>query len=188
MAEQSGLTGERVRLRELREDDLPLLIGWWNDPEVASLRGSGPEHPRPYNVVAEMFRSRSENSGPGVGLCIVTLDGDELAGRVSLFNVDARNRCATLGIVIGPPFQNRGLGTDAVRTVVRYGFRELGLHRIELSVNSFNARAIAAYLKAGFVEEGRRRQAVLRLGQWHDSVQMGLLHDEWDAAVPQPTP
>jgi catechol 2,3-dioxygenase-like lactoylglutathione lyase family enzyme len=65
-----------------------------------------------------------------------------------------------------------------VRVLVDYGFTELGLHRIQLTVNGDNPAAIAAYRKAGFVEEGRRREAFYRGGRWIDHVQMGILARE----------
>jgi RimJ/RimL family protein N-acetyltransferase len=66
--------------------------------------------------------------------------------------------------------------------MVRYGFQELGLNRIELGVWAFNDRAIAAYRKVGFVEEGRRRQMTFHAGQFHDEVLMSILRSEWDEA------
>jgi RimJ/RimL family protein N-acetyltransferase len=112
----------------------------------------------------------------------VTKDSGELVGQAALFNIMAKDRCATLGIFLGPEHHGRGYGTDTVRTLVRYGFAQLNLHRIELGVFGFNTRAIAAYRKVGFVEEGRRRQAVYRSGAWHDDVRMAILRSEWDAS------
>jgi len=65
--------------------------------------------------------------------------------------------------------------------MVRYGFLELGLNRVGLNVWAYNDRAIAAYRKAGFVEEGRTREAVWHDGRFHDELSMGLLASEWDA-------
>jgi RimJ/RimL family protein N-acetyltransferase len=173
------LTGELVELRALREDDLWQLVEWWSLQELAAMQVSGPTHPRPSAALSEMFRAWSQNSGTDVGLSVVTRDAGQLAGHVGLHGAGVKDRCATLAILIGPPYQRRGLGSDAIRILLRYGFDELGLHRIQLSVNGYNTAAIAAYAKAGFVEEGRRRDAVFRHGAWHDDVQMGILAREW---------
>jgi ribosomal protein S18 acetylase RimI-like enzyme len=74
-----------------------------------------------------------------------------LAGHAALFGATAHNRTATFAIMIGPPHQNRGLGTEATRLALRFGFDELGLHRIQLVVNGFHERGIATYKKVGFV-------------------------------------
>lgn len=174
------LTGKQVRLRELREDDLPHLVAWWNDPGIATYQALLPQ-PRTFAGIADMFRAWCRNDGGDCGLCVTKRKGSELIGQVALFGATSKDRCATFAIVLGPDHHGRGYGTDAVRVTVRYGFEELGLHRIELGVFGFNPRAIATYRKAGFVEEGRRRKAIWRSGAWHDHVTMGILHDEWVA-------
>ena len=89
---------------------------------------------------------------------------------------------AELGIMIGEKsYWSQGFGTDALRTLLRFGFDEMNLHRITLLVYDFNERAQAAYNKAGFVEEGRRREALYTEGGYHDIVVMSVLRDEWEA-------
>jgi RimJ/RimL family protein N-acetyltransferase len=175
-----ALRGPRIRLRELRDSDLDELIAWWQDPEVLISQTGGPFHPRPSGSLADQFRLWSRNDGIDAGFA-VEHEG-VLIGHVALFGANAHNRAATYAIVIGPPHQNRGLGTETTRVMLRYGFDELGLHRIGLTVNGFNERGIAAYRKAGFVEEGRVREAIFRAGAWHDQVHMGILAREWRAA------
>ena len=81
----------------------------------------------------------------------------------------------------GREYIGRGYGTDAMRVIVGYGFREMGLHRIQLGVAPFNPAGIRAYEKAGFVEEGRYRESVLHDGRWYDEVLMSILDHEWAA-------
>ena len=170
---REALQGERVRLRALREDDLPHLVHWWRDPEVAVFNDA--VRPRPDGPLEEQFRAWSLN-GPGsdTALCIETLGG-QLVGHVALFGITGRNRCGTFGIMIGLGHQSKGYGTEATRLMVSYGFRELGLHRIELTVNAENVRAIEAYRKAGFEQEGVLRQKLFYGGRFHDQVLMAQL-------------
>jgi RimJ/RimL family protein N-acetyltransferase len=63
--------------------------------------------------------------------------------------------------------------------MLEHAFERLGLHRVGLSVFSYNERAIRAYEKAGFVIEGRLRDAILRDGRYFDEVQMGALARDW---------
>ncbi|GAB3400821.1 GNAT family N-acetyltransferase [Flindersiella endophytica] len=173
------LTGSLVRLRELREEDLPLLIEWWNDPGIAAYQRPFTQ-PKTHDGIAEMIRGWSRNDAADCGFSIVKRKGGELVGQASLFGATTKDRCALFAIVVGTNHQNRGYGTEATRLLLRYGFAELGLHRIELNVYSFNSRAMAAYAKAGFREEGRRRESVWRSGAWHDSVGMAVLRHEWE--------
>jgi RimJ/RimL family protein N-acetyltransferase len=86
------------------------------------------------------------------------------------------HRRATFSILIGDQaFWGRGYGTEATRLMVAYGFKRLNLHRIELGVLEANEYAVRAYLKVGFVEEGRARQYAFVNGRYFDSIWMGLL-------------
>lgn len=172
------LTGRQVRLRELREEDILVLAEWWNEPAVARWLHRNPQ-PRSPESVAEVIRGWGQNVGSDCRLAVVKREDGELVGQASLFGATPKDRCATFAIAIGPDHQNLGYGTEATRLLIRYGFTELGLHRIELNVYSFNVRAMAAYAKAGFVEEGRRRESMWRSGRWHDTVTMGILCHEW---------
>lgn len=177
------LTGELVRLRELREDDLLTLARWWVDQSVAVYQTTAATTPRSADALAEMFRGWSKNEGTDLGLSVTDRTDGQLVGHVGMFGATPKDRCAEVGIVIGPEHQDRGFGTDTLRLLLRYGFTELNLHRIQLTANSFNARALATYSKVGFVEEGRRREAFFRSGQWYDIVLMGILRAEWEASA-----
>ena len=63
--------------------------------------------------------------------------------------------------------------------MVDHAFGSLGLHRVALSVFAFNERAIRAYLRVGFVTEGRAREAIWRDGRWWDELHMSVLEPEW---------
>ncbi|MBE0610648.1 MAG: GNAT family N-acetyltransferase, partial [Dehalococcoidia bacterium] len=68
--------------------------------------------------------------------------------------------------------------TDTMRTVCRFGFEMMNLHRIQLEVYANNARARHVYEKVGFVLEGCRRQALYKFGRYHDVLVMSLLEGE----------
>jgi len=176
---RSLLVGELVRLRELRSADLLQLDRWWADPGLqifqttrvdAGVEGS----------TESMFRAWSANDNLGTAaFSIERLADASLVGHVSLWGADPKNRDAKLGILLGTEFLGERLGSDAVRVVVRYAFVEMGLHRVTLQVYAFNTRAVAAYRRVGFVEEGRARRAVWHAGRWYDEVSMGIVADEW---------
>jgi RimJ/RimL family protein N-acetyltransferase len=66
-----------------------------------------------------------------------------------------------------------------MQVMLRYSFRELNLHRVQLNTFSYNERAIRSYLKSGFIIEGRQRGMLLRNGRRWDLVYMSVLRDEW---------
>ena len=177
----SILVGERVRLRGVRDDDLPALARWEMDPgRMVTL--STRVAPESEAAAKERIAKWSANEKDDLGFAIETLeDPPVLVGNIGLWGARAKDRCATLGIALGRAHIGRGYGTDAMRVIVGYGFREMGLHRIQLGVAPFNPAGIRAYEKAGFVEEGRFRESVLHDGRWYDEVLMSILDHEWAA-------
>lgn len=110
---------------------------------------------------------------------IINLDG-EIIGESVINEIDFYNRCANFRIALFKSEDcGQGIGTEAIEMTLKFGFKELNLHRIELEVFSFNERAYAAYCGAGFIEEGRRRKAELINGEYYDVIIMGILHEEY---------
>ncbi|MBI4769217.1 MAG: GNAT family N-acetyltransferase, partial [Chloroflexi bacterium] len=104
-------------------------------------------------------------------------------GSCGLHRIQWRERSAELGISIGDrSYWGRGYGTDTVRTLVNHGFGTLNLNRIFLRVFAHNARAIRAYEKAGFQQEGRLREDHYFGGEYVDTLILSVLQSEWRAA------
>ena len=177
----SILVGELVRLRGVRDDDLPVLAAWEMDPGRMTTLSSWVVPPSEA-AARERITRWSANDKDNLGFAIETLDDPPvLAGNLGLWGARPKDRCGTIGIALGREYIGRGYGTDAMRVIVDYGFREMGLHRIQLGVAPFNPAGIRAYKKAGFVEEGRYRESVLHDGRWYDEVLMSILDHEWAA-------
>lgn len=86
-------------------------------------------------------------------------------------------------LIFDPDEIGKGIGTEATRMVVDYGFTRLNAHRVWLGVSSANDRAIACYRKVGFVEEGRLRDEIFAYGKYHNAVRMGILEEEWSRGL-----
>ena len=116
-----------------------------------------------------------------VFFAIETREGRHI-GNTNFFNVSPENRSAELGIMIGEKdCWFKGYGSDALVTLLRFGFDEMNLNRVELWVYGLNARAQSAYRKVGFIEEARLRGDLYREGAYDDAVVMGILRDEFYA-------
>jgi RimJ/RimL family protein N-acetyltransferase len=111
------------------------------------------------------------------------IDAEGFIGHVRFHNVDGHDQRAAIAIGIEDPARlGRGLGTEALRLALGFGFAA-GLHRVSVRVLASNARAIACYRKCGFIEEGREREAALVEGGWQDDLIMGLLSHEFATRV-----
>jgi len=174
------LTGELVILRPLDEDDYDAMRLAFDDPEVIRLTGSHGEHTE--ERAREWLRTRKDQLDR-LDLAIVDRATGDCVGEAVLNLWDEDNQSCSFRILIGPKGRGRGLGTEATRLIVGYGFEELGLHRISLEVYAFNPRARRAYEKAGFVAEGVLRDALYWDGEWVDATVMSILAPEWKPDV-----
>jgi RimJ/RimL family protein N-acetyltransferase len=166
------LQGELVRLRALEPSDAALLNPLFCDPDVLS--GLEMTWPQSEAGFEEWVRVPKPD---GVAVVIETLDGREAIGACDLRGISLRSRSAEFGIWVAKPRWNQGYGTDATRTMVRYGFDQLNLHRISLHVYATNLRAVRAYEKVGFVVEGTLRDAQFLGGRHIDVIAMAILSD-----------
>jgi RimJ/RimL family protein N-acetyltransferase len=168
---------ERIYLRPLELTDVDELAVWLNDDDNwATLGRSNPINRLREREYVEGLRKSSTD----VALGIVAQEDDALIGCCGL-HACPQSRRATLGTLIGDPGrQGLDCGSEATGLAVRYGFEELDLNRIELSVFAHNERCLRAYRNAGFVQEGRQRQAFYRNGKYHDVLLFGIVRSDWE--------
>jgi RimJ/RimL family protein N-acetyltransferase len=115
---------------------------------------------------------------------IVTKNDEKPVGVCRLKEVDLINRRASLGIFIGEKScWNKGIGTEAIKLLLDFGFNVLNLQNVMLQVYSFNERAVGAYEKCGFKEFGRRRKAVIHGSREYDEIYMDILSSEFKGSM-----
>jgi RimJ/RimL family protein N-acetyltransferase len=172
------LVGERVELRRHARANYRLYGEWYGDPEIWRLT-SWAASPLSPSAVERLFEDR-ELSTTDDSFAIHLKDEERPIGVVSLMNISEANDSAELSVIVGhPEDRHHGYGAEAIDTILRYGFEELRLNRVGLSVFEFNEDAISTYEKLGFREEGRLRQALKRDGAFHDAILMSVLGSEW---------
>ncbi len=177
--------GKLVDLGPVQREYLPKYVEWLNDWEVAQYLMPGIPQTVTLDGETEWFETRQRERDSIVFAILARPEGN-LIGNCGLQRIDLKNRCAQFGIFIGDKsYWGRGFGTDATRTLLHFGFEQLGLHRVELEVYAFNPRATRAYEKAGFRRDGTRRQALFRNGEFHDIHIMSILRDELRPDSPQ---
>jgi RimJ/RimL family protein N-acetyltransferase len=171
--------GQNVRLRGIEREDIPTFVRWFNDPEVRQYLLMF----TPMSTAQEerWFESALERQDDYLFAIEAHIeDGWIHIGNCGLHRVDWKSRSAAFGIALGEKaYWGRGYGTDATRTLLRFAFHELNLHRVELEVFEYNPRARRCYEKAGFRHEGTRRQAHFHEGQYHDIHLMAILGGEF---------
>jgi RimJ/RimL family protein N-acetyltransferase len=163
-----------VTLSSIRSEDSETMFRWINDPET--VRFNAPFKPVHWENHQDWMQALGKLSNKFVFAVRVA---DKLVGVVQLLDVDPVHRSAELTIRIGTE-ENRGngYGTQALKLVTDFGWRDLNLNRIWLRVFADNARAIRAYKKAGFMEEGVMREAAHIDGRFVDIIIFGILRSK----------
>ncbi|MEX0749816.1 MAG: GNAT family protein [Dehalococcoidia bacterium] len=174
------IEGKLINLRAIDLSDVDRYLAWFNDPEVTRYLQRRYQMSRLAEETWLRERGTQQMSyGSGGNFAIETKDGVHI-GSVGFHYVNPENRKATLGITIGDKeYWSKGYGTDAMLTMLRFGFEEMNLRRIDLSVDEDNERAIACYRRCGFVEEGRLREERYSRGTYRDQLWMGVLREEF---------
>ncbi len=175
------LRGERVLLRPLEREHLARCVKWFNDPEVTYFLGR--DAPLSMSEEERWFKDYRQKIDEEIYAIEV---GGEHIGNVGLHGIDRANRRATVGIVIGEKdLWSKGYGSDAMRTILRYAFERLRLHKVNLDVLDYNERAIRVYVKCGFVREGVRRDELWKRGRFASLVRMSILESEYREPSPR---
>lgn len=169
------ILGTRIVLRAVEREHLPNYVQWLNDPKVLEYFG--------YYVPLSLDQEETwyeEMLGDRTARAFsIEFDGRHIGG-AGYHRIDGRNASAEVGLFVGlPELWDKGLGSEALQTLLRFGFEQMNLHRVYLRVYAENERAIHMYEKVGFQREGCWRQAEFRHGRYHDLLWMSVLRDEW---------
>lgn len=149
------LQGERVSLRPLTRQDLDEVEAWTPFTHPLDLAWNR----FPWHRMGKDLWLELESTDPTAERFAVLNRQEQVIGIVGLINVDA-GQTPTLSIFLGADFVGQGLGSDALRTVLRHVFVARGVRAVCLSVAATNTRACRAYEKCGFRVTGRRYRPV----------------------------
>jgi len=174
------ITGKKTRLRALEKNDLAKVWEWMNDDEVMWFWAM-PANTQSLPEVEQWFAKLHEVAGHSSKQFIIETEEGKPIGRIFYEHLDTKNQRTEVGILIGEKeYWGKGYGTDAMIAFLDYLFNELGLHRVYLHVQSYNARALKSYQKCGFVQEGILRHHSFTRGEYYDDLVMGILRDEFN--------
>jgi aminoglycoside 6'-N-acetyltransferase len=167
------LHGARVTLRRATQTDIP---------ELARIR-SAEEVRRWWRGDEDMTAAVAEDlDQPDVETFVIEHEG-RVAGAIQWqAETEPDYRHANIDIYLDPALHRRGLGSDAIRTLVRHLIADRGHHRLVIDPAADNTAAIGCYTKVGFKPVGLMRRYERGLdGTWHDGLLMDLLADDLTA-------
>ena len=169
------LRTERLVLRPFTLDDAPAVQQLAGAYEVA-LNTLLIPHPYPEGA-AEQWIATHQADFDEDRIMHFAIDDGQLAGAIGL--VFKGDGIAEIGYWLGVPFWRRGYASEAGREVMRYGFEELGLHRIFAMYFTRNPASGRVLQKIGMTYEGTLRQHLKKWDEYLDLACYGALREEW---------
>lgn len=174
-----SLSARRVRLRCLTDQDVPSLFTILGDREVTRYWG----HDVLSSVhAATMLLEEIHNKFVDRTLFqwgVALLDTDVVIGTCTLAFLDARNRRAELGFALARAHWGQGYMSEALPTLLGFGFGEMHLHRIWADTDPRNIPSIRVLARLGFRREGFLREHYFVDGEPQHAIVYGLLRSDW---------
>lgn len=175
----------RLLIRLAEANDVPALLRYYHE-NADHLAPTSPLWPPEFLTAAFWLRQVARNNddfaqGRAVKLVLFDMSEPEMmVGQISLNNIvrGAAYYC-DLGYSLAEDRQGQGLMWEALVSVIRYAFDELGLHRVKAAYLPANERSGRLLRRLGFVIEGYARDYLLIQGRWQDQVLVGLTNPEW---------
>ncbi|MBK8339468.1 MAG: GNAT family N-acetyltransferase [Flavobacteriales bacterium] len=172
------LTTERLVLRELRPSDVERVFAMRSDPLVM-------EHvPRPMATKVEDASAlidliNSMVAAKDAVQWAITLKGDDtFVGLIGFWRIVKEHHFAELGYMLARDHWGKGYISEAIGTVLPFGFEALGFHRVEAITRPENVASIRALEKNGFVREAHFKENIFWNGAFHDSLHFGRLETD----------
>ncbi len=169
------LTTERLMLRKLTVDDAPEMFFLRADPEVLKFIDREPAKSVVEAIEFINMVNKILETNEGITWAIVQKGSPKIIGNICFWNVQKDNCRAELGYVLHPDWQGMGIMTEAVQSVLKYGFSVMKLHSIEAHVHPANCSSVRVLERNGFVREAYFRENYYFRGQFLDSAVYSLL-------------
>jgi [ribosomal protein S5]-alanine N-acetyltransferase len=181
--DQTALRTQRLRLRPLQHPDAAALFAIFADLRVARYLSKPPWSS--IDVARERIARDIEAMGAGRYACFgiqEELNG-KLLGECSLFNFHEQSRRAEVGYTLAFDCWGNGYMSEALSSLLEFGFGELTLNRVEADVDPRNVASARTLERLGFKKEGHLRERWIVAGEVSDSSLYGLLARDWSGRL-----
>lgn len=158
------LSNNSIRLRALEIDDLDMLYLWENDTSL--WRDGNNIAPFSHRLLAEYIDTYDGDifKSQQLRFMIVDVASDVAVGMVDLYDFDAVNRRAGVGIMLDEAHRGKGFASEAIDLLCQYCYSRLGLHQLYAITAIDNTASVALFRNCGFKIAGKLR-SWLRQGE-----------------------
>lgn len=175
------LDTSRLVLRPFRHSDAADLFAVYSDPQVFRHIpiGDWKHIDEAHQRIARDINTMA--AGDYIRLAVERREDSRVIGEVLLFKFDLPSGRAELGYALARSAWGCGYVFEALPPLIEFGFRELGLNRLQAVIDPRNAASLKVVQRLGFVHEGILREQYIVRGEKTDSSVWGLLRREWEA-------
>ena len=174
------IESERLLLREFSLSDWPAVNAYTSDPEVVKYMAFGPTtEAETREHLAQCLATAAEQPRRIYELAVVLRSKDHLIGTATIALHPHERRHASFSYLVHPQYWGQGYATEAMRTLINFGFRDLLLHRLEDTADARNQASVRVMEKLGMRREGHLRETIWKDGQWYDEYIYAILAHEW---------
>lgn len=166
------LESNRIKLRALEPSDIDLLYDWENDTNY--WRFGSTLTPFSKKALQDYIENSSFTDiyeAKQLRLMIVEKTKNETIGSIDLYDFNAHNRRAGIGILITEKYQNNGYATDALETLLNYCKSTLLLKQVFADIQTHNTQSLSLFEHAGFEKIGIKKEWIVTAdGSYEDVV------------------
>lgn len=171
----ASITGKNIVLRTLEPPDLEFLFNLENDKRFWSV--SNTYSPYSKEVLSNYIQNAKQDIFDAKQYRFVICDMNKVqVGLIDLFDFDPGHNRVGIGIIVLPEFQNKGLGSEALKLVIDYAFGNLNVHQLFANITSNNQHSLRLFKKFEFIETGCKQDGHLINGKYEDEYLFQLLN------------
>ncbi len=173
------LETERLVLRRMKPIDSRDMYEYSRLPEVTRCLLWEPHKDHAQTLDYLQYLQTRYRAGDFYDWALIERESGRMIGTCGFTSLDFTNNSAEVGYVLNPEFWGRGLAAEAVRRVMRFGFMELNVHRIEAKYMIENTQSRRVMEKCGMTFEGVRRSSMYVKGKYRDIGVCAILSEEY---------
>jgi len=168
-----------IKLEKFSEPDFDRFISWI-DNERFMYQFAGPAFVFPITH-QQLNKYISENNRQIYK--VIDTETNKVIGHGEINRIDPANKSARLCriLIAHKSDRNKGYGSLIIKNLLKIGFSDFGLHRIDLGVFDFNVSAIKCYENCGFVKEGLLRDSFVIDNEFYSVYNMSILRKDWES-------
>ncbi len=174
------LETERLTLREFTQSDWTAVLAYQNDPRYLRYYHWTERTAEDVQAFVQMFLNYQDERPRRVyQFAVVNKNQGQIIGNCGIRVNDPDLREANIGYELDPSYWGKGYATEAAAEILRFGFVELGMHRIWAETIANNTGSVRVLEKLGMRREAHEREKEWIKDSWHDRLIYAMLDHEW---------